>query len=162
MRWYIQSNYIHIIYRVFMLFTLLIVKQTSSFSLNLINILQTATFYPAIVFVTGFFLNFFIWGKNSSGAVPFSTMVSLLLLWFGISLPLVYLGYYFGYRKQAFQHPVRTNQIPRQVPDQLWYMNPMLWWVMWPQITCVSIYSQKCYLSNKCLSVYTVWLYLHD
>uniref|UniRef100_A0A1B6DT05 Transmembrane 9 superfamily member n=1 Tax=Clastoptera arizonana TaxID=38151 RepID=A0A1B6DT05_9HEMI len=86
----------------------------------------TATLYPGIVFGTGFFLNFFIWGKNSSGALPFSTMVSLLLLWFGISLPLVYLGYYFGYRKHPFQHPVRTNQIPRQVPDQLWYMNPML------------------------------------
>lgn len=86
----------------------------------------TATLYPAILFGTGFFLNFFIWGKSSSGAVPFSTMVSLLLLWFGISLPLVYLGYYFGYRKQPFQHPVRTNQIPRQVPDQLWYMNPFL------------------------------------
>jgi transmembrane 9 superfamily protein 2/4 len=74
-----------------------------------------------------FFLNFFIWGKQSSGAVPFSTMVSLLLMWFGISVPLVHLGYYFGYRKHPFPHPVRTNQIPRQIPDQLWYMNPVLW-----------------------------------
>ncbi|PSN36234.1 Transmembrane 9 superfamily member 4 [Blattella germanica] len=86
----------------------------------------TATLYPALVFGTCFFLNFFIWGKHSSGAVPFATMLSLLCLWFGISLPLVYLGYYFGFRKQPFQHPVRTNQIPRQVPDQLWYMNPLL------------------------------------
>ncbi|RZF41057.1 hypothetical protein LSTR_LSTR002689 [Laodelphax striatellus] len=86
----------------------------------------TATFYPALVFGICFFLNFFIWGKSSSGAVPFSTMLSLLLLWFGISLPLVYLGYYFGFRKQPFPHPVRTNQIPRQVPDQIWYMNPSL------------------------------------
>lgn len=86
----------------------------------------TATLYPGIIFSTCFFLNFFIWGKHSSGAVPFSTMVALLCLWFGISLPLVFLGYYFGFRKQPFQHPVRTNQIPRQVPDQLWYMNPML------------------------------------
>nr|CAD7408804.1 unnamed protein product [Timema poppensis] len=86
----------------------------------------TAILYPAIVFGLGFFLNFFIWGKHSSGAVPFSTMMSLLCLWFGISLPLVYLGYYFGFRKQPFQHPVRTNQIPRQVPDQVWYMNPLL------------------------------------
>lgn len=86
----------------------------------------TATLYPGIIFSTCFFLNFFIWGKHSSGAVPFSTMLALLCLWFGISLPLVFLGYYFGYRKQPFQHPVRTNQIPRQVPDQLWYMNPML------------------------------------
>ncbi|KAK0080370.1 hypothetical protein PV325_014066 [Microctonus aethiopoides] len=88
--------------------------------------LLTATLYPGIVFTTCFFLNFFIWGKHSSGAVPFSTMISLLCLWFGISLPLVYLGYFFGYRKQPFTHPVRTNQIPRQVPDQLWYMNPVL------------------------------------
>lgn len=86
----------------------------------------TATLYPAIISTTSFFLNFFIWGKASSGAVPFSTMISLLLMWFCISLPLVHLGYYFGYRKQPFQHPVRTNQIPRQVPDQHWYMNPFL------------------------------------
>jgi hypothetical protein len=31
--------------------------------------------------------------------LPFTTMLALLLLWFGISLPLVFLGYYFGYRK---------------------------------------------------------------
>lgn len=86
----------------------------------------TATFYPGIVFSVCFFLNFFIWGKHSSGAVPFSTMVYLLLMWFGVSLPLVYLGYFFGYRKHPFPQPVRTNQIPRQVPDQLWYMNPFL------------------------------------
>ncbi|XP_075151295.1 transmembrane 9 superfamily protein member 4 [Haematobia irritans] len=86
----------------------------------------TATLYPSVVFGTGFFLNFFIWDKESSGAVPFKTMISLLLLWFGISVPLVYLGYYFGYRKQPYQHPVRTNMIPRQVPTQQWYMNAVL------------------------------------
>jgi transmembrane 9 superfamily protein 2/4 len=86
----------------------------------------TATLYPGIVFGTCFFLNFFIWNSDSSGAVPFATMVGLLLLWFGISLPLVYLGYYFGYRKQPFQHPVRTNMIPRQIPHQQWYMNLFL------------------------------------
>lgn len=79
----------------------------------------TATLYPGIVFGTCFFLNFFIWDKHSSGAVPFSTMIWLLCLWFGISVPLVYLGYYFGYRKHPYQHPVRTNMIPRQVPTQV-------------------------------------------
>ncbi|CAM1303789.1 TM9SF4 (predicted), partial [Pycnogonum litorale] len=90
----------------------------------------TATFFPGIVFGTGFFLNFFIWGKHSSGAVPFVTMLALLCLWFGISLPLVHLGYYFGFRKQPYEHPVRTNQIPRQVPEQIWYMNPFLCMLM--------------------------------
>jgi len=87
---------------------------------------QTATVYPGIMFVTCLFLNFFIWGKHSSGAVPFTTMLALLCMWFGISLPLVFMGFYFGFRKQAYEHPVRTNQIPRQVPEQTWYMNSFL------------------------------------
>ncbi|XP_063968455.1 transmembrane 9 superfamily member 4-like [Lytechinus pictus] len=87
---------------------------------------MTATIYPAIMFGTAFFLNFFIMGKHSSGAVPFPTLLALLCMWFGISLPLVFVGYYFGYRKQPYDHPVRTNQIPRQVPEQVWYMNPFL------------------------------------
>jgi len=85
----------------------------------------TSTLYPGIVFGIGFFINLFIWGKHSSGAIPFTTMLSVGAMWFGISLPLVFLGYYFGYRKQPYEHPVRTNQIPRQVPEQLWYMHPI-------------------------------------
>lgn len=61
--------------------------------------------------------------------VPFTTMLALLCMWFGISMPLVYLGYYFGFRKQPYDNPVRTNQIPRQVPEQRWYMNKFVGWV---------------------------------
>ncbi|CAF4080209.1 unnamed protein product [Rotaria sp. Silwood2] len=86
----------------------------------------TATLYPAVVFGIGFFLNFFIWGKRSSGAVPFTTMLSILVMWLGISFPLVCFGFYFGYRKQPYDQPVRTNQIPRQVPEQQWFLHPVL------------------------------------
>ena len=66
-----------------------------------------------------FTLNFFVWGVKSSGAVPFGTMFALLVLWFGISVPLVFLGSYFGYRRKSSDLPVRINQIPRQVPEQV-------------------------------------------
>ncbi|XP_027045956.1 transmembrane 9 superfamily member 4-like [Pocillopora damicornis] len=85
----------------------------------------TAALYPGVVSAVCFILNFFIWGQHSSGAVPFTTMLALLCLWLGISVPLVFIGYYFGYRKHPYEHPVRTNQIPRQVPDQAWYMSPL-------------------------------------
>lgn len=38
---------------------------------------QTALFYPTIVFGTSFLVNFFIWGKHSSGAVSYSSGVRL-------------------------------------------------------------------------------------
>ncbi|CAF3411127.1 unnamed protein product [Rotaria socialis] len=86
----------------------------------------TATLYPSVVCGVCFILNFFIWGKRSSGAVPFSTMLAILVMWLGISFPLVCLGFYFGYRKHPYDQPVRTNQIPRQVPEQQWFMHPVL------------------------------------
>merc|ERR1719277_1264581 len=86
--------------------------------------LMTAFLYPGTVFVIFFFLNLLIWGQSSAGAVPFSTMFALLVLWFGISVPLVFLGAYLGYRKPAWELPVRTNQVPREIPVQPWYMKP--------------------------------------
>mmetsp|Transcript_34090 Transcript_34090/g.79202 ORF Transcript_34090/g.79202 Transcript_34090/m.79202 type:complete len:641 (-) Transcript_34090:205-2127(-) len=87
--------------------------------------LMTAFLYPGIFFTIFFILNLFIWGQKSSGAVPFTTMFALLVLWFGISVPLVFLGSYFGFRKEAIELPVRTNQIPRQIPAQPWFIQPI-------------------------------------
>ena len=42
------------------------------------------------------------------------TLCALTLLWFGISVPLVFVGSYFGFKKAAPEQPVRTNKIPRQ------------------------------------------------
>merc|ERR1712113_1076516 len=86
--------------------------------------LLLAFFYPGIMFTVFFVLNLFIWGQKSSGAVPFTTMFALLVLWFGISVPLVFLGSYFGFRKDPIQVPTRTNQIPRQIPVQPWFIKP--------------------------------------
>merc|ERR1719409_1205533 len=86
---------------------------------------MTAFFYPGIFFGIFFVLNLLIWEQKSSGAVPFTTMFALLVLWFGISVPLVFLGSYFGYRKAAIELPVRTNQIPRQIPAQPWFIGPL-------------------------------------
>ncbi|CAI4226823.1 unnamed protein product [Auanema sp. JU1783] len=84
--------------------------------------IQTGTLFPSLILGSGFLLNFFLISKSSSGAIPFGTMIALLLMWFGIDLPLIFLGFYFGYRKHPYVNPVRTNQIPRQVPEQPWYL----------------------------------------
>lgn len=86
--------------------------------------IMTAMLYPGIVFGIFFFLNLLIWGQSSAGAVPFATMFALLVLWFGISLPLVFLGAYLGFRKPTIEVPVRTSKVPRQIPEQPWFMQP--------------------------------------
>jgi len=68
--------------------------------------LLTAFLYPGITFGIFFFLNFFVWGKASSGAVPFTTMFALLCMWFLVSFPLVWVGVWLGYRRTLAEAPV--------------------------------------------------------
>merc|ERR1711998_67495 len=87
--------------------------------------LKTALMFPGIIAVIFFTLNLFIWGEKSSGAVPWTTLAALLLMWFGVSVPLVFLGAYFGYRRPQLEYPTKTNLIPRAVPPRPWYMTPL-------------------------------------
>jgi len=115
------------------------------------NTLMTAFLYPGLAFVVFFCLDVALLYEGSSGAIPFSTFFTLLVLWFGVSTPLVFVGSYFGFNKgacrssppsppppppppahpsptraDAVSHPVRTNTIPRQIPQQPWYMSGWL------------------------------------
>ncbi|KAJ7188196.1 hypothetical protein C8R46DRAFT_13709 [Mycena filopes] len=88
------------------------------------NVFMTATILPTVIFSIVFLLNLFLMGAGSSGAVPFGTMLLIVLLWFGISAPLSAVGAYFGSKHGAIQHPVRVNQIPRQIPPAPKYLRP--------------------------------------
>ena len=56
---------------------------------------------------------------KTSGAVPFTTMFALLVLWFGISVPLV-----FTVRGTPVKLPVRTKNIPRHIPEKQFVLSP--------------------------------------
>lgn len=90
-----------------------------------LNIGLTPLLVPAIVFGTFFFLNLFLWANQSAGAVPFSTMLVIIGIWFVISIPLSFAGSWFGFRAAQIEPPVRTNQIPRQVPPTTTYLKPL-------------------------------------
>lgn len=75
-----------------------------------------ACFFPGIVFVILTVINFILWGNNSTGAIPISLFFTLLAMWFCISVPLTLLGGFLGTRAEHIQYPVRTNQIPREIP----------------------------------------------
>ena len=91
---------------------------------------QQATFaaafaFPGIAFMFLFIMNLLAFSKRSGDAVPFSRMVELLVLWFGVSTPLVFFGAFFGYKFDGLEYPVNTSSLPRQVPDQPWYLKQL-------------------------------------
>lgn len=87
------------------------------------NAIITAALVPGLLFATVFILNLFVWVQASSTALPFGTLIALVMLWLFVQLPLVYAGSWFGFERMgAYTHPIRANAIPRQIPDQRWYL----------------------------------------
>ncbi|ANB11817.1 Emp70p [Sugiyamaella lignohabitans] len=90
-----------------------------------LNLILTPVVVPGIVFVAFILLNFLLIFAKSSGAVPIGTMIALIAMWFIISAPLSVVGGFLGTKREAYEAPVRTNQIPRQIPTQPTYLRPV-------------------------------------
>ncbi|KAI1617259.1 hypothetical protein EDD36DRAFT_158870 [Exophiala viscosa] len=90
-----------------------------------LNIAATPIFVPGVVFGTFFLLNLFVWAKGSSGAVPFTTMLAIVAIWFIISVPLSVAGSWYGFKQPAYEPPTRVNQIPRQIPPVARSLRPL-------------------------------------
>lgn len=87
--------------------------------------LMTATLFPMVIFATILSLNFFLLISSSSGAVPFGTLLALVLLWFCINIPLVFIGSAIGIKAGGWKNPTKVNAIPRQIPPTIWYLRPL-------------------------------------
>jgi transmembrane 9 superfamily protein 2/4 len=93
------------------------------------NTLYTALFFPGVMFTGFFILNLFVWSTKSSMAIPFWWLIALLILWLGISVPLVYFGSYAAMKKPVHEHPCKINNLQRMLPPdsaQSWYASPYL------------------------------------
>eukprot|EP00554_Chaetoceros_debilis_P007588 CAMPEP_0194078558 /NCGR_PEP_ID=MMETSP0149-20130528/4920_1 /TAXON_ID=122233 /ORGANISM="Chaetoceros debilis, Strain MM31A-1" /LENGTH=874 /DNA_ID=CAMNT_0038759845 /DNA_START=139 /DNA_END=2763 /DNA_ORIENTATION=+ len=84
--------------------------------------------FPSGVFVFVSMLNFLALKQaQSHEGVTFERIVLYLALWLGVSTPLVCLGSKYGYQMcQEYQFPVNTSMIPRQIPDQPWFMGTVV------------------------------------
>ncbi|XP_053982077.1 transmembrane 9 superfamily member 2 isoform X2 [Hylaeus anthracinus] len=123
------------------------------------NVLLTSMLSPGIVFSLFFIMNLVFWANGSSAAVPFSTLVALLALWFGVSLPLTFIGAYFGFRKRPLEHPVRTNQIPRQIPEQNFYTQPIPGVIMGGVLPFGCIFIQLFFILNSLWSSQVYYMF---
>jgi len=86
--------------------------------------LLTAIFFPGCTFGLFVFFNIVLAFMHSSASVPFLDVVIVVSLWFCISIPLVFLGAYFGYKKDVFEYPTRTSTVSRMIPETSIILDP--------------------------------------
>ncbi|KAJ0800140.1 putative nonaspanin (TM9SF) [Helianthus annuus] len=74
--------------------------------------LKTASMFPGLVFSILVVLNVVKWSDGSWGPLPLRDMFVLAVLWFAVSLPLVFLGSYIGFKLPEIK-------APREIPEQI-------------------------------------------
>ncbi|XP_038050558.1 transmembrane 9 superfamily member 2-like isoform X2 [Patiria miniata] len=90
------------------------------------NLLLTGLLVPSIIVAIVLILNVLLWTWQSSAAIPTSTLLTLLALWFGIQLPLVYIGGFIDFIRKPIEFPVPTNLTQRRIPRQPCNKHPVL------------------------------------
>jgi transmembrane 9 superfamily protein 2/4 len=84
----------------------------------------TATALPGFLVTVFVILNIFLGIAGAATAVSFGLILVVFALWVCVSTPLVFIGALIGYRAPKFETPVKTNQIARFIPEQPWYSQP--------------------------------------
>ena len=78
--------------------------------------------FPSLVFATVACMNI-IASKQNNESKPLNSLLYYLVLWLGLSSPLVFLGSRKGHKAGGFEYPVNTNRIPRKISRQPLLMN---------------------------------------
>ncbi|KAJ8479261.1 hypothetical protein OPV22_022988 [Ensete ventricosum] len=86
------------------------------------NVLLTGFLFCGPLFLTFCFLNTVAIVYSATAALPFGTIVVILLIWTLVTSPLLVLGGIAGKNgKTEFQAPCRTTKYPREIPLLPWY-----------------------------------------
>lgn len=86
----------------------------------------TAILFPGFCFSVFLFFNTILAFYHSSGSAPFLDIVILAAMWCCVSIPLVFVGAFFGYKAEAISFPTVTSTIARAIPEPQPLLNPKL------------------------------------
>ncbi|KAJ8681049.1 hypothetical protein QAD02_016836 [Eretmocerus hayati] len=84
----------------------------------ILNVLLTSMLSPGIIFSLFVIMNSVYQSTESSAAVPSITVINIMILWFGVSVPLTCVGAHLGLMEMDIEYPVYPNKIPREIPVQ--------------------------------------------
>ncbi|CAN4087567.1 unnamed protein product [Withania somnifera] len=86
------------------------------------NLVRTGCLFCGPLALTFCFLNSVAVSYSSTAALPFGTIMLIVLMWTLVASPLLVLGGIAGKNSRTdFQAPCRTTQYPREIPVLPWY-----------------------------------------
>ncbi|XP_064961284.1 transmembrane 9 superfamily member 3 [Musa acuminata AAA Group] len=126
------------------------------------NLLLTGCLFCGPLFLTFFFLNTVAITYSATAALPFGTILVILLIWALVTSPLLILGGVTGKNsKTEFQAPCRTNKYPREIPELAWYRGTIPQMAMAGFLPFSAIYVELYYIfasvwGHKIYTIYSI------
>eukprot|EP01060_Flectonema_neradi_P014826 TRINITY_DN2148_c1_g2_i1.p1 TRINITY_DN2148_c1_g2~~TRINITY_DN2148_c1_g2_i1.p1 ORF type:complete len:630 (+),score=67.45 TRINITY_DN2148_c1_g2_i1:185-2074(+) len=80
--------------------------------------------FPGFVFTVWVFCECMLAWRGAATAVPLSTILFIIVLWFGVCIPLIILGASFGFRRKPIENPLKYNTLARAIPPQRFLLSP--------------------------------------
>ena len=126
------------------------------------NLILTGFLFCGPLFLTFCFLNTVAIAYNSTAALPFGTIVVILLIWTLVTIPLLVLGGVAGKNnKSEFQAPCRTTKFPREIPQLPWYRGTIPQMAMAGFLPFSAIYIELYYIfasvwGHKVYTIYSI------
>lgn len=107
----------------------------------------TRCFFCGPLFLTFCFLNTVAIAYSATAALPFGTIVVIVLIWTLVTSLLLMLGGIAGKNSKAeFQAPCRTTKYPRKIPPLPWYRSAILQMTMAGFLPFSAIYIELYYI----------------
>jgi len=89
------------------------------------TMLYSAALFPGICTTVALALNVVALLYKSLAAIPFTSIITVVLIWLFVAFPLCVIGTLVGRNwSSASTAPCRVNSIPRLIPDKRWYARP--------------------------------------
>ncbi|XP_020273471.1 transmembrane 9 superfamily member 2-like [Asparagus officinalis] len=126
------------------------------------NLLLTGCLFCGPLFLTFCFLNTVAIAYSATAALPFGTIVVILLIWTLVTSPLLVLGGVAGKNgKTEFQAPCRTTKYPREIPQLPWYRGTIPQMAMAGFLPFSAIYIELYYIfasvwGHKIYTIYSI------
>ncbi|KAG5473824.1 hypothetical protein LSCM1_04455 [Leishmania martiniquensis] len=101
---------------------------------------------PGALLLMYFFILVINKAHGATTAIPFMTLLEVLMLFVAVSLPLTVLGGTFAFRQQPITNPTRVGRLAREIPTQNWINKPIFLCVFWPAVPLIVVVIELYYI----------------